>query len=113
MQNAKNYLLTTIDNPYNPFKDWDSWFAYDQQKGYHTCQILDRFYKTSDTISDSLDEFMYSTALDTILDLFPHFCVVSAEMEIKPVSIDDVEAVLGIKSENITVEDGEDTPEGV
>ena len=77
MQNAKNYLLTTIDNPYNPFKDWDSWFAYDMQKGYRTCQILDRFYK------------------------------------IKPVSIDDVEAVLGIKSENITVEDGEDTPEGV
>ena len=33
MQNAKNYLLTTIDNPYNPFKDWDSWFAYDMQKG--------------------------------------------------------------------------------
>ena len=50
MQNAKNYLLTTIDNPYNPFKDWDSWFAYDQQKGYRTCQILDKFYKTSDTI---------------------------------------------------------------
>ena len=36
-------MLTTIDNPYNPFKDWDSWFAYDLQKGYRTCQILDKF----------------------------------------------------------------------
>lgn len=113
MQNAKNYLLTTIDNPYNPFKDWDSWFAFDQQKGYRTCQILDRFYKTSDTISDSLDEFLYSNALDTILDLFPHYCVVSAEMDIKPIDLDVLESISGIETENITVEDDEDTPEGV
>jgi hypothetical protein len=113
MQNAKNYLLTTIDNPYNPFKDWDSWFAYDQQKGYHTCQILDRFYKTSDTISDSLDEFLYSEALDTILDLFPHYVVVSAEMDIKPIDLDVLESISGIKNDGIPVEDDEDTPEGV
>jgi hypothetical protein len=113
MLNAKNYLLTTIDNPYNPFKDWDSWFAYDLQKGYRTCQVLDRFYKTSDNISDSLDEFMYSEALDTILELFPHYCVVSAEMDIKPVSLDVLESVSGIANDDTPVEDGEDTPEGV
>lgn len=32
MQNAKDYLLTTIDNPFNPFTDWDSWYNFDQQK---------------------------------------------------------------------------------
>lgn len=35
-------MLTTTDNPYNPFDDFDSWYAYDQAKGHCTCEYLAR-----------------------------------------------------------------------
>ena len=43
-------MLTTIDNPFNPFDQFDEWFAYDVSKGYHTCSYLARIAKTSDEI---------------------------------------------------------------
>ena len=29
--------LTTVDNPYNPFDQFDSWYQFDMDKGYGTC----------------------------------------------------------------------------
>ena len=37
-----SYMLSTSDNPYNPFKDWDLWFAFDTQNGYNSCSYLAR-----------------------------------------------------------------------
>ena len=112
MDNPNNYLITTIDNPYNPFVDWDSWYAFDQLKGYRTCQIIDKFYKTSDLISPSLDEALYEDAIETILDLFPYYIVVDRETKIKPVEIDKIEEILGI-NKNRPMEDEEKTRGGV
>ena len=30
-------MLTTIDNPFNPFKDVDSWFSVYFEEGYKSC----------------------------------------------------------------------------
>ena len=39
-----NYIcmLTTFDNPYDPFTHFDEWFAYDIEKGYYSCSRLAR-----------------------------------------------------------------------
>ena len=34
--------ITTIDNPFNPFSDFSSWFLFDVEKGYNTCSYLAR-----------------------------------------------------------------------
>lgn len=44
-------MLTTTDNPFNPFTQFDDWFAFDEQKGYHTCSYLARICKTSPELS--------------------------------------------------------------
>lgn len=94
IENASQYFPTTIDNPSNPFLNWDSWYQFDQfEKGYRTCDLLDKFYKTSDLISKDLDEFMYSLALEKFLDLFPNYILVTRETEIKPIKMDDFEAI--------------------
>lgn len=45
-------LLTTEDNPYNPFTDWDSWYNFDIFKGYDTCGLLARVAFTVDDFED-------------------------------------------------------------
>ena len=44
--------LTTIDNPYNPFKNFNQWFLFDVQKGYNSCSYLARVARTSDQFTD-------------------------------------------------------------
>ena len=44
--------LTTIDNPYDPFDQFDSWYRFDQDKGYCSCSYLDRIARTSEQLSD-------------------------------------------------------------
>ena len=44
--------LTTIDNPYNPFEEFTSWFLFDVTKGYNSCAYLGRVAQTSDQFSD-------------------------------------------------------------
>lgn len=50
--NTKRVMLTTIDNPYNPFENFTDWFMFDIEKGYNTCQKLARFATISDQLSD-------------------------------------------------------------
>lgn len=35
-------MLSTSDNPYNPYKDFSSWYDWDVEHGYNTCAFLDR-----------------------------------------------------------------------
>ena len=41
-------LLSTSDNPYNPFDDFINWYRYDIAKGYNTCSYMARVCETSD-----------------------------------------------------------------
>ena len=60
-------MLTTIDNPYNPFTQFNQWFLFDVEKGYDSCGYLDRIAHTSDEFSD--EEYIDETerAIDEIL----------------------------------------------
>ena len=65
----KQVMLTTSDNPYNPFTNFDEWFAFDEQKGYHTCAYLARITKTSSNLSDADYTQEVENAIDEILKL--------------------------------------------
>lgn len=62
-------MLTTIDNPYNPFTQFDEWFAYDESKGYHTCSYLARIAKSSDELSEADESLAIESAIDEIVNL--------------------------------------------
>lgn len=47
------YMLTTVDNPFDPFTEWDEWYAFDTRHGYHTAGLLARIVITSDDLSDA------------------------------------------------------------
>lgn len=40
---TEEYMLSTYDNPYSPFDEFDQWQTFDEKvKGYNTCEYLDR-----------------------------------------------------------------------
>lgn len=64
-------MLTTVDNPYDPFVDWDNWLAFDEQHGYFTCGLLARLALTSNSLTEEANELAINHAIKDILDLFP------------------------------------------
>ncbi len=60
-------LLSTIDNPYNPFTQFDQWYTYDNEKGYGSCCYLARIARTSEQLSDEENELEIERAIDEII----------------------------------------------
>lgn len=64
-------MLTTIDNPFNPFIQWDEWYNYDESKGYCTSGYLARITKDTDDLTDSEQELAVESAINEIIELHP------------------------------------------
>ena len=64
----KDFMLTTFDNPFNPFTDFESWFKYDTVfLGYYTCSLLAKTANVSDIVSDEIREQEIDEAMDFII----------------------------------------------
>lgn len=61
-------MLTTVDNPYNPFDNFKSWFLFDVQKGYNSCSYLARIAKTSEIMSEQENNEEIERAIDEIIE---------------------------------------------
>ena len=62
-------MLTTTDNPFDPFTQFDTWKAFDDDRGYHTCEYLARIAVTSNNISEADDNLAIDNAIDEIVEL--------------------------------------------
>ena len=61
------HMLTTVDNPYNPFTQFDEWFGFDERSGYHTAQFLARVTLSSPDLSDADESIAIENAIDEIV----------------------------------------------
>lgn len=64
-------MLTTIDNPYDPFTDYDAWYRFDEGKGYHSCAFLARIARTSDQLSEEENMREVERAINDIIKYDP------------------------------------------
>lgn len=62
-----NCMLTTVDNPFNPFEQFTSWWLFDIEKGYNSCSRLMRIAKLSDDLSSKEEEIEIERAIDEII----------------------------------------------
>lgn len=60
-------MLTTFDNPFDPFEQFTSWFLFDVEKGYNTCSYLARIAKLSDDFTEKEVHEEIERAIDEII----------------------------------------------
>lgn len=60
-------MLTTFDNPFDPFEQFTSWFLFDVEKGYNTCGYLARIAKLSDDMTQKEIDEEIERAMDVII----------------------------------------------
>ena len=60
-------MLTTVDNPHDPFDNFSSWYMFDVESGYNSCAYLARIAKTSEQFTDLENEEEIEWAIDEII----------------------------------------------
>ena len=82
---ANEVMLTTIDNPYNPFEQFDLWLLFDKEKGYNTCEYLARIVNLTNDMSEKEIDVATDKAIDDIIvnDPFGIYKKVTSEDVIK------------------------------
>ena len=61
-------MLTTIDNPFDPFEQFTSWFLFDVEKGYNSCSRLARIAHFTDEMTQKEQDEENERAIDEIIE---------------------------------------------
>lgn len=64
-------MLTTYDNPINPFTNFEAWFKEDMRLGHNTCAVLANEASTSTILSDEINENDIELAIDELIKREP------------------------------------------
>ena len=61
------HLLSTSDNPWNPWTHFNEWNAFDMQAGHHTLAYLARVTVSSDDLSEADQDLAVEYAIEDII----------------------------------------------
>lgn len=69
------YMVTTKDNPFDPFEEYDEWNRFDQDQGYNTQSYLARLVilpeePTPNEINDAINDAVDKIILNDVLDIY-------------------------------------------
>lgn len=67
MADTEEHMLTTTDNPYNPFTHFREWYVFDELKGYHSTSLLGRIVRSSDELSVADQHLAIEQGIDEIV----------------------------------------------
>lgn len=62
-------MLTTVDNPYDPFDQFDSWLLFDKEKGYDSCEKIARMVNVTDDMTQKEVDEEANRAIEKIIQL--------------------------------------------
>lgn len=71
MEKELDFMLTTYDNPYDPFEEFTPWFKMDLLLGHNCCQLLANESNTNEIASDEVNDKEIITAMDRIVEREP------------------------------------------
>ena len=62
-----SFMLTTLDNPFDPFDDFTSWFMFDCEKGHNTSSRIARIAQIDSEMSQKEVDDEMERAMDLIV----------------------------------------------
>ena len=74
--------LTTKDNPFNPFTQFQEWYRFDLDNGYHSNERLARIAIVPDSFSEAEKLEEIERAIDRIIEIDPFKNFTKVEREI-------------------------------
>lgn len=63
---AVQHMISTDDNPWNPFENFKEWYAYDIAKGHRSLELLGRLACTSPGLTDEENSHEIESTIDEI-----------------------------------------------
>ena len=60
-------MLSTVDNPFDPFEQFTSWLLFDKEKGYNSCERVARIAHTTDDMTEKEESEEIERAIDEII----------------------------------------------
>ena len=63
------HMLSTSDNPWDPWTHFNEWNAYDMQAGYYTLAYMARIAQSSDELSEADQDLAVELAIEEIIRL--------------------------------------------
>ena len=66
--NNKEFFITTHDNPYNYFTQFDEWLAFDRQMGYYTLEYLARIVRDAPDLSEEQENEEIESSINKIIE---------------------------------------------
>ncbi len=67
------FLITTIDNPFNPFTQSDEWLNFDKTYGYNTYERLVELGHFDSDMTEEEEEDEYKRAMIRLLRIHPMY----------------------------------------
>lgn len=71
MNDYRTFSITTFDNPFNPFVDFDNWFLFDVEKNYYTLNKLARLSKVTDSMTSKEEANEVERAIERLIEIDP------------------------------------------
>lgn len=97
MHSDENAMLSTIDNPWNPFTHYDEWKAFDTQQGYNTYETL-AVLGSFGLLQSKLTEFEFDQlVIDTMNRLIeddPRGVYIKVWPDTKPKPVENIEVLV-------------------
>lgn len=82
----KDSMLTTFDNPFNPFTEFDRWWKEDLLLGHNCCGLLANESNVSDIASDEVNDKAIIEAMERIVKREPMVYKIVYQSDSKKVS---------------------------
>ena len=79
---TKQFMLTTVDNPFNPFEDYKSWLSFDNEHNYNTAGRVMRVANVTEEMSSYEENLEIERAIEEIIknDVLNIYKKVSADL---------------------------------
>ncbi len=76
---TKEIRITTKDNPFDPFDEFDNWLRFDEDKGYNTLSYVARLVALSDNLTEQENDEDIDQAIEDIVRFDPMQIYVKVE----------------------------------